>query len=282
MKRILTVQDISCVGKCSGTVAVPVLSAMGIEAALLPTAVLSTHTGFKGFTFRDLTDDIPAIEQHWVDLGLTFEAFYSGYLGSIRQVRMIRDLFNRLKRDGDLILVDPVMADYGKFYTGFGPEFASQMCSLCSEADIVVPNLTEACFLDETPYREDMPLDEQKALCKRLAARGMKQIVLTGVQLSVDTIGAMHYDAASDTFSIAQTARVPAQFHGTGDLFASALLGGILIGKTVPEAMELAVGYIAECMRITLEDENHVFYGVEFEKATPWLLEHAGLFARSR
>ena len=282
MKRILTVQDISCVGKCSGTVAVPVLSAMGIEAALLPTAVLSTHTGFQGFTFRDLTDDIPAIEQHWAELKLTFEAFYSGYLGSIRQVRMIRDLFNHLKRNEDLILVDPVMADYGKFYAGFGPEFAKEMCTLCSDADIVVPNLTEACFLDETDYRADMPLADQKELARRLTGKGAKQIVLTGVQLSEKTIGALHYDAASDTFSVSQTERIPAQFHGTGDLFASALLGGILIGKSVPEAMDLAVGYIAECMRITLEDENHVFYGVEFEKATPWLLEHAGLFVQKR
>ncbi|MBR4466914.1 MAG: pyridoxamine kinase [Clostridia bacterium] len=278
MKRILTVQDISCVGKCSGTVAVPVLSALGVEAALLPTAVLSTHTGFKGFTFRDLTDDIPSIGAHWKDLGLTFEAFYSGYLGSIRQVNMVRDLFTELKRAEDLILIDPVMADYGKFYTGFGPEFAKEMCGLCAIADVVVPNLTEACFLDETPFRADMPLDDQKELAKRLAARGMKKIVLTGVQTGPETIGAMLYDSDAGTFEISQTGKIPAAFHGTGDLFASALLGGIMNGMSVAESMDVAVGYIAECMRITLEDPDHVDYGVEFEKATPWLLKRSGLF----
>ena len=279
MKRILTVQDISCVGKCSGTVAVPVLSALGVEAALLPTAVLSTHTGFPGFTFRDLTDDIPSVEAHWKELGLTFEAFYSGYLGSIRQVQMIRELFCSMKRPGDVIVVDPVMADYGRFYTGFGPEFAKEMCSLCAEADVVVPNLTEACFLDETPFRADMPLDGQKELAKRLASRGMKKVVLTGVQLKETAIGAMLYDAETDAFEFSQTEKIPAMFHGTGDLFASALLGGIMNGMTVAGAMELAVGYIAECMRITLEDPDHVDYGVEFEKATPWLLKNAGLLS---
>lgn len=277
MKRILTVQDISCVGKCSGTVAVPVLSAMGIEAALLPTAVLSTHTGLKGFTFRDLTDDIPAIGAHWQQLGLTFAAFYSGYLGSIRQVQMIRNLFSSLKQPGDFVLVDPVMADYGRFYTGFGPEFAREMCKLCSEADLVVPNLTEACFLDEFPYEDEMPLERQKELVRRLSSRGMKQVVLTGVRTTEQTIGAMYYEAESDTFDISQTERIDAVFHGTGDLFASALLGGILNGLSVPEAMDLAVRYIAECMRITLADPEHVDYGVEFEKATPWLLKNAGL-----
>jgi len=277
MKRILTVQDISCVGKCSGTVAVPVLSAMGIEASLLPTAVLSTHTGFKGFTFRDLTDDIPQIAAHWHDLQLHFDAFYSGYLGSIRQVQMIHKLFTGSKRKDDLIIIDPVMADYGKFYTGFDQTFAREMLTLCSDADIIVPNLTEACFLDETPYREDMPIDVQKELAKRLTSKGAKEIVLTGVQLSDKTIGALHYDAANDVFTTAQADKIPATFHGTGDLFASALLGGIMNGMSVSEAMNLAVGYIYECMRITIEDPDHVDYGVEFEKATPWLLKNSGL-----
>lgn len=277
MKRILTVQDISCVGKCSGTVAVPVLSAMGIETAILPTAVLSTHTGFQGFTFRDLTDDIPACEQHWKNLGLTFEAFYSGYLGSIRQVRMIRELFSSMKREKDIVLVDPVMADYGKFYTGFSPAFAAEMKQLCGEADMVVPNLTEACFLTEHPYRDDMPIAEQKELMKELASVGCGKVVLTGVSQTGNSIGALYYDAEKDFFSISQTERQPSMFHGTGDLFASTLLGGMLIGLSDEEAVNLAVGYVAESMRITLADPDHCDYGVEFELAVPWLLREAGL-----
>lgn len=274
MKRILTVQDISCVGKCSGTVALPVLSAFGTETCILPTAVLSTHTAFSGFTFCDLTDEIPAIEAHWKKEQLTFDAFYSGYLGSIRQVQMVKELFTSMQRKGqDLIFVDPVMADNGKLYAGFTPEFAAQMRTLCAEADILLPNLTEAYYLlgKGAEYRTDLSRAELEELLKQLAEIGTRKIILTGAELHPGRIGALLYDAEADTFTAAETEKLPAQFHGTGDLFASAVLGGLTAGKSVPDAMALAVDYVAVCMRETLNDPDHVWYGVNFESAFPWL-----------
>lgn len=274
MKRILTVQDISCVGKCSGTVALPVISAFGAECCILPTAVLSTHTAFTGFTFCDLTDEIPAIETHWKKENLTFDAFYSGYLGSIRQVQMVKELFTSMRREGqDLIFVDPVMADNGKLYAGFTPEFASQMRTLCAEADLLVPNLTEAYYLlgKGDAYRTDLSRGETEDLLKELAEIGAGKVMLTGAELHPGRIGALLYDAKTGTFDLAETEKLPAQFHGTGDLFASAVLGAMTAGRSVPDAMALAVDYVAEVMKVTLADPDHVWYGVNFESAFPWL-----------
>ncbi len=272
MKRILTVQDISCIGKCSGTVALPVLSSFGIETALLPTAVLSTHTGFSGFTFCDLTDELPAINAHWKRERFHFDACYSGYLGSTRQVQIIRDLFISAQQNGcDLLLVDPVMGDAGKMYAGFTPIFAEEMRSLCATASIILPNLTEAFLLLGQKYREDLSRQQIEDLLRRLSEIGAKKILLTGAELSPASIGALLYDAETDTFSHAETEKIPARFHGTGDLFASAVAGGMTIGKSAEEAMSLAVDLIAVCLRETLADPEHVWYGVEFEKALPWL-----------
>ncbi len=273
MKRIVTVQDVSCVGKCSGTVALPVLSVCGMETALLPTAVLSTHTGFSGFTFHDLTDELPAILSHWKQLQFRFDGFYSGYLGSIRQVRMVRDFFTDFQQNGSgPIFVDPVMGDRGKLYAGFTMDFAREMRSLCASADLIFPNLTEACAILEIPYREDFTKDELSELLKALSKYGCKQVMLTGVELEKGGIGALLYDARQDVFSHYETKKLPAQFHGTGDLFASTAVGGILRGQSTEQAMALAVDFVAECMRITLENPSHVTYGVEFEKALPWLI----------
>lgn len=274
MKRILTVQDISCVGKCSGTVALPVISAFGAECCILPTAVLSTHTAFTGFTFCDLTDEIPSIEAHWKKENLTFDAFYSGYLGSIRQVQMVKELFTSMRREGrDPIFVDPAMADNGKLYTGFTPEFAAEMRTLCGSADILVPNLTEAYYLlgKGDSYRTDLSREETEDLLKELAEVGAGKVMLTGAELHPGKIGALLYDAKTDTFDLAETEKLPAQFHGTGDLFASAVLGAMISGKSVPDAMALAVDYVAEVMKETLADPDHVWYGVNFESAFPWL-----------
>lgn len=274
MKRILTVQDISCVGKCSGTVALPVISAFGAETCILPTAVLSAHTAFQGFTFCDLTDEIPAIEAHWKQEKLTFDAFYSGYLGSIRQVQMVKELFTSMRREGkDPIFVDPAMADNGKLYTGFTPEFASEMRTLCGSADLLLPNLTEAYYLlgKGDAYRTDLSRGELEDLLRELAGIGAGKVMLTGAELHPGRIGALLYDAKTDTFDLAETEKLPAQFHGTGDLFASAVVGATIAGKSVSDAMALAVDYVAEVMKETLADPDHVWYGVNFESAFPWL-----------
>ena len=153
MKRIVTIQDISCVGKCSLTVALPIISAMGVEAAVVPTAVLSTHTMFKGFTFRDLTEDIQPISAHWEKENFGFDAIYTGYLGSFEQLQLMSEFFDTYKTKDNVIFVDSVMGDYGKLYTGFTPEFAAEMAKLCGKADIIVPNMTEAAYMLNIPSR---------------------------------------------------------------------------------------------------------------------------------
>ena len=160
MKRVLSIQDISCLGKCSLTVALPIISAMGVETSIVPTAVLSTHTMFDSFTFRDLTEDMNGIKKHWMDEGFQFDAIYTGYLGSKEQVRIVTDYFHAFKTEHNYIVVDPAMADNGKLYTGFTPDFALEMAKLCGEADIILPNISEACFMLEKEYiGEDAALD---------------------------------------------------------------------------------------------------------------------------
>ena len=182
MKRIITVQDISCVGKCSLTVALPIISAMGVEACVLPTAVLSTHTAFKGFTFRDLTSDIEPICRHWKDENIQFDAIYTGYLGSFEQL----DLMHKLMADSGstaLKIVDPCMADNGKLYPGLTQEFAFAMAKLCGKADVVVPNLTEASFMLGIPYQAaGYNKDYIISVLKQLAQLGAKQVVLKGIE----------------------------------------------------------------------------------------------------
>lgn len=265
MKRILTVQDISCVGRCSGTVALPILSAFGIESAILPTAVLSTHTGFSGASFCDLTEQLPHIRAHWEKEGFRFDSFYSGYLGSIGQIQMIRGLFRSLKREGDLVIVDPVMGDHGRLYTGFDEAFAREMRMLCEEADLILPNLTEAYALLGESYRDSLTDAELRELLRRLAALGAKRVVLTGVELSAHGIGAMLYDTQADSFFLAETEKLPAQYHGTGDLFASVLAGGLTVGRSAEEAVSLAVEFTAKCMKETLRLGDDKRRGVVFE-----------------
>ena len=272
--KILTVQDISCVGQCSLTVALPIISACGIETCVLPSAVLSTHTaGFKGYTFRDLTDDMPDICAHWQKEGISFDAVYTGYLGSTKQIEYVKNILSTVKKSDGYAVVDPAMADNGKLYTGFTPEFAAEMRTLCASADLLLPNLTEAYYLlgKGDAYRTDLTRAELEDLLKELAEIGAGKVMLTGAELHPGRIGALLYDAKTGTFDLAETEKLPAQFHGTGDLFASAVAGAMISGRSVPDAMALAVDYVAEVMKETLADPDHVWYGVNFESAFPWL-----------
>ncbi|MBR4950688.1 MAG: pyridoxamine kinase, partial [Clostridia bacterium] len=189
-KRILTVQDISCFGQCSLTVALPILSACGAETVIIPSAVLSTHTGgFSGFTFRDLSDDIPAISAHWQKEGIDFDAIYTGYLGSLKQIDMVKDLFKNHTRKGGIKVVDPAMADNGNLYYGFDQEYANAMATLCKEADIVLPNITEACFMTGVEYKESYDREYIDTILSALENAGMKDIILTGVSFNKETTG---------------------------------------------------------------------------------------------
>lgn len=265
-KRIVTIQDISCFGKCSLTVALPIISAMGVECAILPTAVLSTHTGgFTGFTFRDLTEDIGKISAHWQSCGLTFDAIYTGYLGSEEQLRLVGDFFDAFRMPENLIFVDPVMADNGKMYTGFSAQFARGMTKLCGKADVIVPNLTEATFMLEEPYVAS-GYDESyiHGLLERLCALGAKTAIVTGVSYDPAYQGAVALDGATGKFTEYYRENIPVSYHGTGDTFSSALVGELTKGEPMETALKTAVDFTVACIQATVADKSH-WYGVRFE-----------------
>lgn len=273
MKRIVTVQDISCVGKCSLTVALPIISAMGIETAVLPTAVLSAHTAFSGFTFHDLTADIAPITRHWQAENIGFDAIYTGYLGSFEQLQLMSDFFGTFKKEGTLVFLDPVMGDFGKLYPGFSSDFALAMADLCSKADIIVPNLTEASYMLRIPYCNG-EYDEayiQDILC-RLTSLGTKKAVLTGVSFEPNTVGVMAYDSETQNFFSYFRERINATYHGTGDVFASSCLGALMNGKTLEDALQIATDYTVESIYQTEKDPDRRWYGINFESSIPYLL----------
>ena len=274
MKRIVTVQDISCVGKCSLTVALPIISAMGTETAIIPTAVLSTHTMFKNFTFKDLADQIEPIAEHWKSEKLTFDALYTGYLGSFEQIDLMKKFFDDFGKNS-LKFVDPAMGDNGILYPAFDEKFAKHMATLCAKADIIDPNLTEASFMLGTEYKEDGEYDEQyiKEVLKKLTALGAKIAILTGVSLSPDKIGAMGYDSEKDEYFSYFNDKIGAKYHGTGDVFSSSLLGAIMRDKSLEKSIEIAADFTRKSIEITEADENKCWYGVNFEQAIPYLIE---------
>lgn len=283
MKRIITVQDISCVGKCSLTVALPIISAMGVEAAVLPTAVLSTHTAFKGFTFRDLTDDIESITSHWKQEKITFDALYTGYLGSFKQLELMSKLFTDFSGKDTLIFVDPCMADNGKLYPGFTQEFAFAMAELAGRADVIVPNLTEASYMLGIPYKA-AGYDETyiKDILRKLAALGAERVILKGVEFDKDQecmkgaagkIGIVSYDKGSDAFSSYFHEKLPESFHGTGDIFASVCVGALMRGWPLEKAYALAADYVVQSIKATVSHKDYNWYGVDFETVVPWLVK---------
>ena len=273
MKRIMTVQDISCVGKCSLTVALPIISAMGVEASILPTAVLSTHTMFQNFTCKDLTDQIEPITAHWQQERMEFDAIYTGYLGSFEQIDLMKDLFRTFKTEGNFTFVDPAMADNGKLYAAFDESFAKHMASLCAEADVIVPNITEACLMTDTPYRLSYDETYVQDLLKRLAELGTNRCILTGVGFAEGMTGVMSYDRQADQFEYYAHPKLPVSYHGTGDIFSSTCVGGLVRGLSMMDAVKLAADYTAECIRLTLQDPAEPWYGVNFEQAIPFLVQ---------
>lgn len=265
--RAAAIHDLSGFGKCSLTVALPILSAAGIEVCAVPTAVLSSHTGgLNGYTYRDLTEDIPGFQAQWKQLGLEFDALYSGFLGSYEQIQIVSDFIDAFRTTGNLVVVDPVMADNGKLYPTISTEMAADMIKLCKKADLIVPNLTEAAFLlgenfyegpYNRPYIEDM--------LHKLSALGPKKVVLTGVWFNQDLLGAAGYDRDSGVVTYSFAPRISGSYHGTGDIFASALLAGLLNNMKLSNAIQLAVDYTTGCIRRTKEAGTDVRFGVRFE-----------------
>jgi len=273
MKRILTIQDISCLGKCSITIALPVISAMGVETVILPTAVLSTHTMFKNFTVRDLTEDLIPITDHWKSEDVRFDAIYTGYLGSAEEIGIAKRIFDEFRTDDTLIFIDPVMADNGKLYPAFDMEYAKLNAELCGKADIIVPNITEACFMTGMDYRETYDEAYIRELIARLKELGSRMVVITGVSLSPGKTGVYGYDRDKDSYFNYQNDRVDAQYHGTGDLFSSVSVGALMRGLSVEDAFRIAADYTADTIRETLKNPEKPWYGVDFEATLPELVK---------
>ena len=276
MKKVLTIQDISCFGKCSITVALPIISAMGVETVILPTAVLSTHTMFKNFTVKDLTDQLVPITDHWKKEGLKFDAIYTGYLGSAEEIEIAKKIFAEFGGDDTMIFIDPVMADNGKLYAAFDENYAKLNAGLCGTADIIVPNITEACFMTDTEYKEVYDEDYVKDLLQKLAGLGSKVVVLTGVSLSEGKTGVYGLDTRTGEYFTYQNDRVNVSYHGTGDVFSSVSVGAIARGLSMKEAFRLAADYTARTIQVTEENPENPWYGVDFEATIPELIAELG------
>ena len=267
-KRVAAIHDISGIGKCSLTAAIPVISAAGIETAAMPTAVLSTHTGnIEGYTYRDLTIDLNPMALHWKSLGITFDGIYSGFLGSVEQVDIVCGFIDMFKDKNTVVIVDPAMADGGKMYTTFDKSFAKEMTLLCKKADIIVPNITEAAFLlDEEYFEPPYSKEYIEGLLKRLSSMGAPMIVLTGVAFDDDELGCAVYCRETDEIFYSFSKKFPGIYYGTGDLFASALTGAYLNGKTIFESAEIALEFTNSAIKRTYEAGTDTRLGVNFEQ----------------
>ena len=275
MKRLLTIQDLSCVGQCSTTVALPLLSTCGVECAVLPPAMLSNHTaaGFRGWSFCDLTAEMSKVEEKWVEQGIGFDAFYTGYVCE-QHIDPILSIMRTCAVPGAIRIVDPAMADNGVLYRGFAADFPSKMARLCKGADYLLPNITEAALLTgedsvsfgagaSRPRREDI-----ERLISKLHALGVKNVILTGVSFNETELGIAVSDGKTIEYDF--NPRNPRNSHGTGDVFASVFAGAVLRGKSALEAAALAADMV--CAAIKATDPDH-WYGVSFEKVIPDLVE---------
>ena len=261
--RVLCINDISCVGKCSLTVSLPIISACGVTCDVLPTAVLSTHTGgFTGYTLRDLTSDIPDIIKHWKSLDLKFDFIYSGYLSDQKQIDLVYLISKEFLKEGGKFIVDPVMGDNGKLYAGFNGNFVQQMRSLCSFADFILPNVTEACLLAGVPYEKFMQNKDGFALVKALSKICPRPIV-TGVQRE-EAIG-VHYIDGEGVAACYTTQNVDGFFHGSGDVFSSAFVGALAKGKAVDTAIMLAADFTTAAIKRTAKEVEDKRFGLNFE-----------------
>ncbi len=274
-KKVLAVHDISCVGRCSLTIIIPIIACAGHECSPLPTAVLSTHPGgFKNFNFRDLSSDIDPTRIHWNSLGLKFDAIYSGFLGSYEQIEMTQRLFTDLSNKDTLIVVDPVMADHGKVYSVYNDKMVDGMKKLCGMANIIVPNLTEAAFLSGEKYIGDGYSEEYILnTAKKLAKLGTDKIIITGVSFDNESTGVFYYDSKKDESVYISGKKIDGDYHGAGDIFASALISGILKGKNINDSAKIAIDFVSVAIEYTKTQNTEKRYGIAFEPVIPTLLE---------
>ena len=270
MKRIVSIQDISCIGKCSETVALPLISSMGIETAILPTSILSTHTAFKNFTFKKLSDECYKIIKHWKEENFEFDLIYIGYTGTEEILDLVSYFIEQFKTDKNIVVFDPAMADHGKMYSGINENIINKMKEVCKKADILRPNITEASLLLDKEYEEHPTLEYIQEMAQELKQIGPKNVIITGVEQE-GKIGAIGYDGEQYCSNFETKYNV--SYHGTGDIFTSVLSGSLVLGKTIEEAIKIATKFTTECVRLTYEDLNGTKYGVNFEQAIPYLLK---------
>lgn len=262
--KVLTIQDISCYGQCSLTVAMPILSSYGIETVILPSAILSTHTsGFKDFTVLDLTDEMPKIIEHWIKEGIKFDAIYTGYIGDFRQFKYVLKCKEYLLKENGLFIVDPAMADYGKLYPALNETIIDGMKLICSIADYIIPNITEACFLTKNKYKEEYDEKYIQELLEDLHKYGAKNIILTGVSYEKGKIGAVYYNGDKTASYFSQ--KIVKSYHGTGDIFSSIIVGNIMNNIDIKDNLKDAVDFIVDAILNTINDSTHN-YGVKFEE----------------
>lgn len=276
--RAAAIHDMSGFGRCSLTVAIPILSAMGVQCCPLPTAFLSTHTGgFTGFTFLDMTEEMPKVAAHWKSLDLRFDAIYSGFLGSEAQIDIVEDIIRAFRTPDTVVVIDPVMGDDGAAYQTYTPAMCAGMARLAELADVITPNLTEAAFLLGMDYG-DLPRGEAglRQIVRELSMEGKRSVALTGASLAPGKTGAMCFDAATGETEAVQTDFIAHPLHGTGDVFASVLTGGLVKGKPLTEAAREAVEFIRACAVRTVEQNLPMREGVDFEPLLGLLTERSG------
>ena len=267
MKKILTIQDFSCVGKCSLTVAMPIISAFGIECCALPTALLSTHTQFKNWTFANLCDEINPITTAWRNENIKFDGIYTGYLGAVDLIESVKGIITEFNSKDGIVMIDPAMGDNGKLYANFDMEYVKATKTLCAMADVITPNITEATFMLGMEYKEEYDKDYLLEICKKLHENGAKDVVITGVRKSDTQVGVFCLIGGKEIYEY-YTEREVKDFHGTGDIYSSAVYGGLMNGKTLQEAVSFACDYTKHCIAVTLAEPNYSIYGVNFEQCT--------------
>ena len=273
MKRIMTIQDISCLGKCSLTVALPLISSMGVETVILPTAMLSTHTMFQGFTVKDLEDQLIPITEHWKKEKVHFDAIYTGYLGTEKEIDTVKKIIEDFRTENTVVFVDPAMGDNGRLYPAFDENYAAKNATLCGIADIIVPNITEAAFMTGSEYKEVYDIDYIKDLLKKLELLGAKTVALTGVSLEDGKTGVMGYDTVKQEYFLYQNTRIPTAYHGTGDIFSSVTIGSMMNGISWKDSLKIAADYTAHTIDITRNNPADPWYGVDFEATIPDLID---------
>jgi pyridoxine kinase len=271
--RVAAIHDLSGYGRASLTVVIPILSTMGVQVCPMPTAVLSSHSGFSGFHFVDLTDHLGPMIEHWKSMKLQFDAIYSGYLGSVRQVDIVRNFIRDFREPGQLVVVDPVLGDNGRLYSAFGQEMVDEMRKLIGDAHIITPNLTEAAFLLGEPFDPEMEIEMVKLWAKKLADLGPEIVIITSVpEMAVlQKTAVLAWNRRDQRMWKVSCDYLPANYPGTGDAFSSVIVGSLLQGDSLPMALDRAVHFISMGVRATFGHRHQHVDGILLEKVLPSL-----------